>query len=93
MRKKSYPLPDYRALLPARDNKRSGFKEEAIELISNAQMRVADKVFWNKRGFSEPPGATINMNLDLLRATSCARDVPGQMTLLYDNNQSTQTHS
>lgn len=56
-RHKSYvSAAEYKTLLPAKQNVKCGAVEPAELIISNVEMRVAEKSFWQKRGFSTPPG-------------------------------------
>lgn len=56
-RHKSYNSPcEYKTLLPAKQNVTCGSAEPAEPIISNVEMRVAERSFWQKRGFSTPPG-------------------------------------
>jgi hypothetical protein len=56
-REKQY-RENYRTLLAAVKNRKAGVPDCAEKIIPEHTMRAAEKVFWAKRGFTEPPGAT-----------------------------------
>lgn len=38
---------------------RAGVKDRAVKIITDAEMTMAELVFWRKRGFLSPPGVTM----------------------------------
>lgn len=58
-RRKSYNSPaEYKTLLRATKNRACGYHDKALPIISEAAIARAEKVFWQKRGFTTPPGVT-----------------------------------
>lgn len=47
-----YSKAQFRSLLPARKNMFVGYQDRAEPIISQTAMRVAEKVFWGKRGIT-----------------------------------------
>lgn len=52
----------YKRLLSATQNRKAGVPERGWKIISEEAMRAAEKVFWKKRGLSEPPGVCQHLN-------------------------------
>lgn len=52
----------YKRLLSATQNRKAGVPERGWKIISEDQMRAAEKVFWRKRGFDSPPGISQHLN-------------------------------
>lgn len=51
---------NYHLLLPNKVNKTAGVPDRAEKIINVDVMRAAERVFWEKRGFSEPPGVNLS---------------------------------
>jgi hypothetical protein len=53
---KSIYRENYRLLIRAVQNRKTGVRDRAEPIIDEDDMRAAEKVFWKKRGFDSPPG-------------------------------------
>lgn len=51
---------NYHLLLPNKKNKTAGVPDRAEKIIKVDVMRAAERVFWARRGYSEPPGVNLS---------------------------------
>jgi len=50
------PNAEFKRLLGAKYNRKVGYRERGLPVISAAAIKTAEVTFWKKRGFDHPPG-------------------------------------